>query len=190
MNSYELLLFVHIAGAIVWIGGGLLIQFFALRALRADDPRRTAQLAADVEWISTRVFIPASIVVVLAGVLLMFDGDWPWGRTWIVLALILYAVTFAAGAGFFGPESGRIAKLIETHGPESPEAQARIRRILVLSRLDLILLFAIVYLMAVKPTLDEPGELVLLAVGAVVAAVPVLRSYAAARQPLAETASE
>jgi uncharacterized membrane protein len=190
MNSYELLLFVHIAGAIVWIGGALIIQFFALRALRADDPRRTAQLAADVEWIGTRVFLPVSIVVVLGGVLLMFDGDWAWGRAWVILALILYAVTFAAGAGFFSPESGRISKLIETQGPESPEAQARIRRILVLTRLDLILLFAIVYLMTVKPTLDEPGELLLLAVAAVVAAAPVLRSYAATRQPLAETAPE
>src|SRR5918992_1931007 len=181
MNSYELLLFVHIAGAIVWIGGGLIVQFCAIRILRTNDPRRLAAFAIDVEWLGTRVFLPASLVVVVAGVVLMFDGDWAWSRAWVVLALILYAVTFAAGAGFFGPESGRIGRLIETHGPESPEAQARIRRVLVLSRLDLILLFAIVYLMAVKPTLDEPGELVLLAAGAVVAAVPVLRSYAAAR---------
>jgi uncharacterized membrane protein len=50
MNSYELLLFVHIAGAIVWIGGGLIIQFFALRILRANDPRRLAAFATDVEW--------------------------------------------------------------------------------------------------------------------------------------------
>jgi hypothetical protein len=42
----------------------------------------------------------------------------------------------------------------------------------------------------VKPTFGEPGELLLLAVGATVAAVPVLRSYAATRHPLAQTASE
>jgi uncharacterized membrane protein len=190
MNSYELLLFVHIAGAIVWIGGALIIQFFALRALRANEPRRMATLAADVEWIGTRIFLPTSLVVVLAGVLLMFDGDWAWSRAWIVLGLILYAVTFAAGAGFFSPESGRIGKLIETHGPESPEAQARIRRILVLTRLDLILLFAIVYLMTVKPALDDVGELLLGAAAMAVAAALVLRSYAAAREAVGQAAAD
>jgi|SRR5918999_2363542 uncharacterized membrane protein len=190
MNSYELLLFVHIAGAIVWIGGGAIVQFFALRALRANDPRRTAELAADVEWIGTRVFVPASLVVFLAGVLLMLDGNWAWGRAWVLLALLLYVVTFAAGAGFFGPESGRISKLVESQGVESPEAQARIRRILVLSRLDLIVLFAIVYLMAVKPTLDDAGELLLGAAAIAVAAALVLRSYAATRAPLSEAAAD
>jgi uncharacterized membrane protein len=190
MNSYELLLFVHIAGAIVWIGGGLVTQFFALRILRTNDARRLAAFAADVEWIGTRVFLPTSLVVVVAGILLMFDGDWAWSRAWIVLALILYAITFAAGAGFFGPEAGRISKLIESQGPESPEAQARIRRILVLTRLDLILLFAIVYLMSVKPTLGDAGELLLGAAAMAVAAALVLRSYASAREPLAQSASE
>jgi uncharacterized membrane protein len=190
MNSYELLLFVHIAGAIIWVGGGLVTQFFALRILRANDARRLAAFAADVEWVGTRVFLPTSLVVVVAGVLLMLDGDWAWSRAWIVFALILYAITFAAGAGFFGPEAGRISKLIETHGPESPEAQARIRRILVLTRLDLILLFAIVYLMAVKPTLDDAGELLLGAAVMAVAAALVLRSYAGAREPLTQASAD
>jgi uncharacterized membrane protein len=188
MNSYELLLFVHVTGAIVWIGGAAIIQFFALRALRAGDARRVAELAADIAWIGTRVLLPSALVVVVAGVLLMFDGDWTWGQTWVVLALILYAITFVAGAAFFSPESGRIAKAIAGQGPDSPEAQHRIRRLLVLTRLDLILLLAIVYVMTVKPTNDEPGELLLLAAAAIVAAVPVLRSYAAMRRPVARAA--
>jgi uncharacterized membrane protein len=188
MSSYELLLFVHIGAAVVWVGGGTISQFFALRALRTGDPRRMADLAADIEWIGTRVLLPSSLVVVLAGVLLMFDGDWKWGQTWIVLALVLYAVTFVAGAAFFGPESGRISRLVAEGGAGSPEAQARIRRILVLTRLDLILLFGIVYVMTVKPTNDDPGELLLLAAVAVVAALPVLRSYSAARRAVARPA--
>jgi uncharacterized membrane protein len=163
-------------------------QAFALRALRTGDPKRTADFAADVEWLGMRILLPSSLVVVAAGVLLMLDGDWDWGTAWVVLALVLYAVTFAAGAAFFGPESGRISKLVAAEGAESPRAQERIRRILVLSRLDLLLLFAIVYLMTVKPTLDEPWELLLLAAAAAVAAAFFLRSFAAARRPLASTA--
>jgi hypothetical protein len=56
------------------------------------------------------------------------------------------------GAGYLGPESGRIAAAIEKGGPNSPEAQARIRRILAVSRAELVVLLAVIVTMVVKPT--------------------------------------
>jgi hypothetical protein len=44
-------------------------------------------------------------------------------------------------------------------GGDSAEAQARIRRILVLSRLDGVLLFLIIFDMAVKPDFGDAGAL-------------------------------
>ena len=52
----------------------------------------------------------------------MANGNWSWGQTWTVLGLIAYALSFVVGAGYLGPESGRIAEVIEKEGPESPEA--------------------------------------------------------------------
>jgi uncharacterized membrane protein len=40
MERYELLLFVHIAAAIVCIGGATVIQFLAIRTLASGDPLR------------------------------------------------------------------------------------------------------------------------------------------------------
>jgi uncharacterized membrane protein len=51
MSWYEFLLFFHIVMAVIWVGGGMVIQFFALRILRAREPVRLAAFAADVEWI-------------------------------------------------------------------------------------------------------------------------------------------
>ena len=56
---------------------------------------------------------------------------WDFGDDWIVIGLILFAVTFLAGAVFFGPEAGRVGKLTAAEGPTSPVVQARIRRLLV-----------------------------------------------------------
>ena len=50
-----------------------------------------------------------------------------------------------------GPESGRIGKLVEQHGPEHPEVTSRITRILAVSRVELVLLIAVVFAMVVKP---------------------------------------
>ena len=68
MTWYEFLVFFHVSMAVVWVGGGAMIQFFAVRITKATDPMRMAEFGRDVEWISTRVFIPASLLAVVSGV--------------------------------------------------------------------------------------------------------------------------
>ena len=185
MSLYELLLFLHLGAAITWLGGGVATQFFALRALKSGDSARIAGFALDIKWIGDRVLAFASLLTLIAGIALVLESDaWGFGDDWIVIALVLFAVTFLAGVGFFGPESGRIAALVSSEGAESPAAQARIRRILVLSRIDLVLLFLIVFDMAVKPSFDDGWTIVLaLAVAVALAALLTLGSRARPAAP-------
>ena len=179
MNRYELLLFVHVLAAVIWVGGAVMIQLMALRVLRADDPLRVTSFAADVEWIGNRLLVPASVILILAAVGLMLEGDLAWRALWVSLSLVAYIVSFVAGAAFFGPESGRISKLVAAQGPDSGEAVGRIQRLLIASRIELVVLLAVVYLMTVKPTADDGGELLLLLVGVVVLAALLLRGAVA-----------
>src|ERR687892_322054 len=169
MTWYTFLLFAHIAMAIVWIGGGFMIQLFALRSIKAG-PARAAAFATDVEWIANRTLIPASLLAVVSGLLLVVEGPWSFGDDWIVIGLVLFGITFLAGIAFLGPESGRLGKLIAEQGLESPEAGRRLGRILVFSRLDLVLLFLIVFDMAVKPELGDGGALLFALLAAAAAA--------------------
>ena len=98
-----------------------------------------------------RVFIPATWILLLSAVGMMVNLHWSWGQNWVVLGLVAFALSFAVGAGFLGPESGRIAAAIEREGPESPEAQLRIRRILLISRAELVVLVTVIVNMVVKP---------------------------------------
>jgi uncharacterized membrane protein len=153
MSWYEFLLFVHVAAAAVWVGGAAIIQFFGLRAMRAPNPMRLVDLAGDIEWIGQRVLVPASAVAVVSGVLLVIDSDvWGFGDDWIVIGIILFAITFLAGALFFGPEAGRLGKLAEAEGPTSAAVLAKLQRLLALTRADLMLLFLIIFDMSVKPS--------------------------------------
>jgi uncharacterized membrane protein len=152
MSWYEFLLFAHISMAAIWVGGAAMMQFFGLRAIKSPDPVRLAQIGQDIEWIGNRVLIPASALAVVSGILLVIDSDFfGFGDDWIVIGLVLFAITFFAGALFFGPESGRLGKLVAAEGPTSPAVQAKLRRLLALSRADLMLLFLIIFDMAVKP---------------------------------------
>ena len=158
MTLYEFLLFVHVAAAVVWVGGGAMIQLFGLRALGSNDPNRLAQFAGDVEPIGNRALVPAALTAFLSGLALVWESEfWTFGEDWIVIGLVLFAITFVAGAAFFGPESGRVKKLIETEGVDA--AQARVRRLIVLSRIDLIVLFLIIFDMSVKPSFDDVGTI-------------------------------
>ena len=168
MNRYELLLFLHVATAIVWLGGAMVIQYFAFRAERASDPMEMHRVASDAEWLAMRLFVPSSFAVLVFGILLVLDGPWGFDQLWIVLGLLGYAFSFFLGILFLGPESGRIASLIEAHGPTHESVTSRIARITAISRFELGVLFAVVLDMTLKPTAGD-GWFYVLAVAIVAA---------------------
>jgi hypothetical protein len=69
----------------------------------------------------------------------------------VIFGLVVLGLSALTGVAFLGPESGRIGKLVEQHGVEYPEVQARIARILKISRVEAVLLVAVVFAMVVKP---------------------------------------
>ena len=91
-----------------------------------------------------------TLAAVHGGFLLVHEGSYDW-QFWLVFALVVWIASFLTGAGFLGPESGRIQKTINEKGIESDEAQARIRRIFLVSRIELILLILVVLDMTLKP---------------------------------------
>jgi len=99
------------------------------------------------------MFTPASLVLVVFGFLLVNEGNWSLGSTWLIFALAVFAVSFAVGIGFLAPESARIARAIELHGVGSTEATRRIERIFLVSRIELLFLMLVVVDMVVKPGL-------------------------------------
>jgi uncharacterized membrane protein len=175
MTWFTFLLFVHVAAAIVWIGGSLMMQLFGIRASMLGDPVRLANLGPDIEWIANRTFIPASLVGFVSGILLVIESDfYGFGDDWIVIALGLYATTFFAGLLYLGPESGRAGKLM---AEGAPEAGPRMVRLIFLARLDLVLLWLIVYDMTVKPEFGDATSILLGLAGAAVAAGLVYWRY-------------
>jgi uncharacterized membrane protein len=131
---YEILLFVHIVAAIVWVGGAVMINILTTRAVRAAAPQPLVSIIRDVAWVGERIIAPTALVLLAMGISMVAVNDgWTIGQTWIILALVGFGLTFLVGASFFGPEGRRIAKIIEERGPEDPELRRRVRRITVLS---------------------------------------------------------
>ncbi len=151
MTTYELLLFLHILMAVVWVGGGATMQMLASRVIRAGDEGRKLALLHEIEWVGQRVYTPAAGLLLLLGIFLVIDGNWSFGDPWISGGILIWLISFATGAGFLGPEMGRISKLVAAEGSGSQAVSARVDRLLLVARIDLLLLVVAVFLMATKP---------------------------------------
>jgi uncharacterized membrane protein len=141
---------LHVLMAIVWVGGAFMIQLFAFRIMKESEPRRMAEFARDVELIAMRTFIPASLLLIVLGFVLMHDGHWAF-HFWAIFAIVVWALSFLSGALYLGPESGRIGKLIQERGGVDGEIQRRIEHILFHSRIELVLIALVAMDMVLKP---------------------------------------
>ena len=100
---------VHVIFAVVWIGGGLLLTILGVIAERRDDPVELATIARQASMVGEKLFTPASIIVLLAGIAMMMNIDWGWNHFWIVFGLLGFASTFVLGIGILAPMSKRVA---------------------------------------------------------------------------------
>jgi uncharacterized membrane protein len=145
---------IHVLAAIVWLGGGTLITVLGWRALRTKDTAQLLQIGKQAEWASTRIFVPASFVVLAMGFVLMHKGGWSYGDFWTIFGIAGWGVSFAVGAAFLGPESARLGRLIELKGPDDPAVAARLSRVLAVARTDAVLVLLIAADMVAKPFLS------------------------------------
>ena len=151
MSLYEFLLFVHIAAAAIWLGGGFTFQMYGTVVRRGGDAEEIATVAGRAGVLGERMFAPASLVVLFAGIGLMLEGSWSWSQLWVVFALVTFAASFVTGLFVITPMAKRLPEV----GPATPAGQELIRRIFSVLRIDLVYMYAIVFAMTVKPTSDD-----------------------------------
>lgn len=147
---YDVVKYIHILAAIIWVGGAAYAQFYAIRAQRSPDPMDVVRFMKNAEWIGTRVFLPASLVVILAGAYMTIDR-WSFSQAWITIAIALWLVSAISGAVYLGPRLKRAAEIAGAEGPTAPAYLALTSRLLLVSRIELLSFAIIVGLMVFKP---------------------------------------
>lgn len=150
IDVYNVLKFLHIMAAVVWVGGAILLQAMAQFALKSDLSGRAAEFAGEVEVIGKRFFTPLSFVVLVLGIGLVQQGDWGFGKPWVILGMLGIVATIATGAGYLGPQMGKLAKVIQTEGADAPSVRTKMKTILNVARIDIVVLVVIIFVMVTK----------------------------------------
>jgi uncharacterized membrane protein len=152
-GAYNIYLALHVIAAVVWVGGAATLGILALVADRKNDDEGMIAIGKQAEWIGMRVFTPAAFIVLAFGLALAAEGNWSFGDFWLLAGLIGWGLSAALGIFFISPEAKRLNALAAEKGIDHPETQARLRRILAISRIDLAILTLVVLDMAAKPFL-------------------------------------
>ena len=144
---------IHVVGAVVWLGGGTTLLVLALLAQmrRQRDPVEVTLIARQAAFCGERIFAPAGLLVVLSGIAMIVNGDLEWGQFWVIAGLVGYAITFSVGLGVLSPLAKRVGAATAELGPEHPETQALVDRVLLVARFDVAMLLLVVVDMVAKP---------------------------------------
>jgi uncharacterized membrane protein len=170
MSLYELLLFCHIVSMMLWIGSSSLLNLMAYRYERGSDVQGLHRIAREAGELAKILFIPSSIATLIFGILLTIDGPWSFGALWIVLGLAGIAATIFTGLLILTPRTEEIDRLLDSEGM-TPRVATKITEMLTLARIDLVVLYLVIADMAIKPTGDDVGVLIGMAVIVIAAAL-------------------
>jgi hypothetical protein len=151
MTFLDLLVFAHVAGAIAWVGSGSFVQVLGTRTINDGTGDEVQSFVNNIVWLTPRWFIPVSLWTVAFGIATAIKASYSFGDIWITAGLTMFIISFLIGILYLGPQSERIAKIGESDGPESAVYSANVGKLLLASRIELVLLWATVFVMVVKP---------------------------------------
>ena len=150
---YDLLLTLNVLAAVLWVGCAVTLHILMRRALRLPDRRAQHERFTELEWLGERFYPAFSLLLIIAGVLLVTrdEGGWEFSDTFIQIGLTGWVISFLIGIGFYGREGKRRAGIVEAEGADSPTVAASFRRTTMVNSFELLILLAVVVDMTAKP---------------------------------------
>ena len=147
----DLLLTVHVLAAVIWVGGAVVMHVLGRRALARGDGEETYRVSREINKVAGRLFAPLSVILLVAGILLVNEAGYEFSQAWISIALAAWLISFVIGVGFYPRQD----KKLEALGPGAPGAGDNVRTTLAVNSVEVLILVLVVIDMTVKP--GAPG---------------------------------
>ncbi len=148
--SYELLLFVHVLSAIIWVGVVFSAQAVAWGLQRAKDVAGLLDFAKKAQILGT-VAGPAVVLLLVAGIALVEKLGYSYTDPWIVIGLSGFVGSILVGGVTANRISKRVEAYAEERGADDPAVAAGVRRLWIVARIDLVILLMVVWAMTWRP---------------------------------------
>ncbi len=152
MSLQSWLLFLHILGTVVWIGGGVMLFLTALRVRQSANWDVVADFAKSLRYLGLRAFMPSVVVVLATGLLMVLTAPyWSISQPWILIGLALFLIAFLIGATHLSQIGIAIERTVTEPDHDVSKATALIGRWTIGYGAVLLVLVAAVWDMVFKP---------------------------------------
>jgi uncharacterized membrane protein len=148
---YEWLKFAHILLAIIAVGFNASYGIWLARA--AKDPDHESFALRTIKVLDDRFANPAYGLLLVTGLLMVWQAEIPLSTFWISTSIGIYAVVILLGLAVYTPTLRRQIRALEEQGPGSSDYRRLSTRGRIVGVLLAVLVIVIVFLMVSKPTL-------------------------------------
>jgi uncharacterized membrane protein len=154
MRLESWLYLLHIGGAIVWVGGGVMLSVIGARARRSENPQIIGDFAQMLSYIGPRVLMPAVLTVIVTGVwLVLASPGWGFTQLWVILALGGFVIAFLVGAIYLSRIALELERLATQADASLQAAHNALGRWIVGYQVVLLILLFVLWDMVFKPGL-------------------------------------
>jgi uncharacterized membrane protein len=153
MNTvYNLFKFLHIIGAIVWIGGVITVSIINALVAREQDGTALAALTRQSRFHGMAVVGPAAGLTLIAGIVMIAVSGLG-VPLWVIWGFAAIIVSMALGATLLRRAGADVSEVAATAKPGDPRLIALQRRLAMLNTINVLVLLSAVWAMVFKPTL-------------------------------------
>jgi len=153
--GYKFALFLHVLAVVLAFGPTFGYALFA--SVGPQYPRATPAILTGIQKCDRYLVNPGMIVLLLAGIYLLVDGDWESSEAFITVGFLAIIVLLGLQHAFFQPQVGRAKELAERDlkagDALSPEFEALGQRIGQVGTLAGVIVVVTVFFMTYKPFL-------------------------------------
>lgn len=150
MEYREILLVLHIAGAGTWLGANV-VQAVAPPLAAKQSTESLAGWYKVSSEMATRLYIPAALIILLTGILMVIDNDaYGFGSLFVTIGFGMIIVGAVLGSVVFGPGGRAAADAVTTGDPGL--IKAAVRRISTFGMIDTLLLLFTITVMVIRWT--------------------------------------
>ena len=157
-DFYTLVLFLHIASAVIAFGATFAFPIVDM-TIRRVDLRALPVWHEAQNQIGNKLITPGAILILLTGIYMAVDRWDDFGGAWFSAAGVIVIVLLGLGHGFFAPQSRKMAAQAREdlasgaaeRGTMSPEYEAMVPRVRAVGILSSLLVLLALLLMVWKP---------------------------------------
>ena len=148
---YEWILLAHLLGAATLFGGHVYMEGLMASAGREADRSVYMSSMLRASKTAARIMGPASIITLVFGIWLVFEGSWEFEELFVVIGFVVIIAAITVSLFLMNPKLKDIEEAVEDNGPTDEGALANMKSLGNLVHVQTLLVAVAFIVMVIKP---------------------------------------